>query len=462
MSSPTLTPPRPRPPSETATRRLDAELVARIAFGLLCLGFAIGFFVFPTYPNYDSYYSLLWGREVLDGDLPFFEGFRVPTQHPLAILAGAVLSLFGDVGDRLWIALIFVSFLGLVWGIYRLARVAFTPVIGLIAAALLVSRFDFGFLAARGYIDVPYLTLVIWAAALEAERPRRGTAVFVLLALAGMLRPRGLAAGRPLLPVDGAQGHLARARRPCGARGHRPGRLVRGGPGGDRQPAVLAAVHERLGGGPRPLAVAVGDPVGHPVLPVEHRQAPRLARGAGRDRARGADDPPADGDAVRAPALRPGHLRPDRRRGLSVIERYLIVAALALLVFAAVTLGGFTMLVPGSRWRTAWMAGAVLVVLAGAAYTVARVNVNRFRSELVFRGDAHVSLTRALAGPEVARGLRLRAAHAAQPQARAGRPLDRRPGGGRGLRPCRRWRSGLRSGRQRPWLTRRRRGSRSS
>jgi hypothetical protein len=30
---------------------------------------------------------------------------------------------------------------------------------------------------------------VIWAAALEAERPRRGTPVFVLLALAGLMRP---------------------------------------------------------------------------------------------------------------------------------------------------------------------------------------------------------------------------------------------------------------------------------
>ena len=38
---------------------------------LLCVGTAIGFFVYPTYPNYDSYYSLLWGREVLDlGTLP--------------------------------------------------------------------------------------------------------------------------------------------------------------------------------------------------------------------------------------------------------------------------------------------------------------------------------------------------------------------------------------------------------
>ena len=57
-------------------------------------------------------------------NLPTFEGFRVPTEHPLAIAAGAVLSLFGEVGDRLWIALILASFLWLVWGVYRLGRIA--------------------------------------------------------------------------------------------------------------------------------------------------------------------------------------------------------------------------------------------------------------------------------------------------------------------------------------------------
>src|SRR5918997_6063605 len=103
-------------------RSLDADTVVRIAFALLCLGFAVGFFVYPTYPNYDSYYSLLWGREVLDLQAPGFEGFRVPTEHPLAIAAGALLALFGDGADRLWIALTFATFLWLVWGIYRLRR----------------------------------------------------------------------------------------------------------------------------------------------------------------------------------------------------------------------------------------------------------------------------------------------------------------------------------------------------
>ncbi len=83
-----------------ASAALDADLIARIAFGLLCVAAVVAFFAYPTYPNYDSYYSLLWGREVLDLQLPGFEGFRVPTEHPLAIVAGALFSLFGRSGDR--------------------------------------------------------------------------------------------------------------------------------------------------------------------------------------------------------------------------------------------------------------------------------------------------------------------------------------------------------------------------
>ena len=171
-----------------ASGSLDADAIARIAFALLCVATAIGFFVYPTYPNYDSYYSLLWGREVLDLQLPGFEGFRVPTEHPLAIVAGMVFSPLPG-GDRLFIAAILASFLWLIWGVYRLGRTAFTPLVGGVAAVLTLTRFDFGFLAARGYIDIPYMAIVVWAAALEAARPRRGVPVLLLLAAAGLLRP---------------------------------------------------------------------------------------------------------------------------------------------------------------------------------------------------------------------------------------------------------------------------------
>src|ERR671916_1567557 len=141
-----------RRPALARVRSFDADTLARGAFALLCLGFAIGFFVYPTYPNYDSYYSLLWGREVLDLQLPRFEGFRVPTEHPLAIAAGALLSLLGEGGDRVWVATIFASYLWLVAGVYRLGRVAFTPLVGAAAAALLLTRLHYALLAPRGYI----------------------------------------------------------------------------------------------------------------------------------------------------------------------------------------------------------------------------------------------------------------------------------------------------------------------
>src|SRR3954470_5436708 len=166
-----------------------ADRFAKAAFALLCIGSLVGFLVFPTYPNYDSYYSLLWGREVLDLQAPTFEGFRVPTEHPLAIVAGAALSLLGQLGDRVWVALIIASYLWLIAGVYRLGRTAFHPLVGMIAAALLLTRFDYAFLTARGYIDIPYMAMVVWAAALEARRPRSGAPVLVLLALAGLLRP---------------------------------------------------------------------------------------------------------------------------------------------------------------------------------------------------------------------------------------------------------------------------------
>src|SRR3954464_911136 len=135
MESATLTRREPAPGLGARMRALDVSPPAKVAFVLLCLAFAIGIVVYPTYPNYDSYYSLLWGKEALHGTLPHFQGFRVPTEHPLAIVAGALLSLFGRGADRLWIALTFASFMALIWGMYRLGRTAVGALVGLVPAA---------------------------------------------------------------------------------------------------------------------------------------------------------------------------------------------------------------------------------------------------------------------------------------------------------------------------------------
>ena len=87
------------------------------------------------------------------------------------------------------LAICVLSFVALVAAMYELGRQVFGAVVGVVAALLLLSRLDFPFLAARGYIDIPYMALVFWAAALEVARPRRGGWVWVLLTLAGLLRP---------------------------------------------------------------------------------------------------------------------------------------------------------------------------------------------------------------------------------------------------------------------------------
>jgi hypothetical protein len=91
--------------------------------------------------------------------------------------------------------------------------------------------------------------------------------------------------------------------------------------------------------------------------------------------------------------------------GASVIERYLAVPALALMVFAAVAIGGWTMLLP-SRVRSAWMVGAAAIVIFGVVFTATRLNFSRFENELRFRGQAHADLTEVLNDPKVKAGLR--------------------------------------------------------
>src|SRR5438270_3531325 len=81
------------------------------------------------------------------------------------------------------------SFVALVAGSYRLGRVCFGPVVGVVAALLVLSRFFVENLAAQGYLDISYLALIVWAVVLEVHLPRRGVPVFLLLAAACLLRP---------------------------------------------------------------------------------------------------------------------------------------------------------------------------------------------------------------------------------------------------------------------------------
>ena len=405
MAGATLTRRRPARPGAPAPRRRPIPWPA-LALAALALAAVVGFLAVPTFPNYDSYYSLVWGRELLQGELPSFEAYRAATQHPLAIAFGALLSLFGDGADRLLVGATLASFVALAAGLYRLARASFTPLVGLAAAALLCTRFDFASLATRAYIDIPYLALVIWAAALEAQRPRRGTPVLVLLAAAGLMRPEAWL-------LSGA--YLAW----CAIGAPWPRRI---------RYAALAAIGPVVW--PTVDLIVTGDPL----FSLTHTSA--VAEELGRRRELG--DLPSETVAIlramaKTPVLYGGiaglgiALALFRRRarvplavlliglgtwvliglaGLSMVYRYLLLPSLMVMLFAAVSLAGWTMLRPGSHARRLWALAAALLVAYGAAFTVTRLDVQALVDELRFRGDSHASLQALLRDPAVHAGRR--------------------------------------------------------
>jgi hypothetical protein len=406
MENATLTPRRQGPevptPADGPTRRRMSW--PALAFALLTVITLVVTLAYPTYPNYDTVYSLIWGREILHGVNPSFDAYRAPTEHPLAIAFGMLLSLLGESGDRAMVFAALASFLALAAGLYRLGRVAFTPAIGFVAALILCTRLDFPFLALRGYIDVTYLAFVVWAAALESERPRSGYRVPLLLAGAALMRPEAwVLAGLYFLyaawPYRSAPDW---------------GRLIR--------LVVLAGI------GPVVWVALDFAVTGDPLFSLTHTSG--LAEELGRTRS-ASEVPSATIQFLRGLAtpvvfsaglggvllalwfvprrvLMPmallvigvGTFFMVGAAGLSVIDRYLLVASLMLMVFAAVTVAGWSLLMPG-RLRTAWIVLGAVVLVFGATQTSVRVNRAGFFNELSFRGDSHAALVDILENPVV-------------------------------------------------------------
>jgi hypothetical protein len=400
MESATLTSPRREHGLLARLRAAPERAWARSGFLLLCAGAAIGYLVYPTYPNYDSAYSLIWGRQLLDGQLPSFDAYRTPTEHPLAVAFGAILSPLGSAAPRIWLAATVAAFCLLVAGVYRLGRVAFTPWVGVVAALLVLSRLDYPFLAARGYVDIPYLALVVWAGALEAARPRRGGAVWLLLALAGLLRPEAwiLLGAYWLWCAWPAQPRTQRART-----------------------AAYAAI--------APVLWVLTDLVvtGDAAFSLRHTSS--LANDLQRTR------PASEAPSLAVHALTATLKWPilagallgvvlalafARRRaalplalaasgvvtfgliaaaGLSVIDRYLAITSLGLLVFAGVAIAGFSMLPDGHAARTPWIVASVIVTLGGAAFTATHLHPGYIDRELTTRRVLRQELARLIATP---------------------------------------------------------------
>ena len=159
-----------------------AAWVAAVS-ALLLLIFPLGF------PNYDTIYALLWGREMAHGMSPDAGGALPPTPHPLAELFGLVTTPLGDGAIDLTMVVAYLSLALAGYLVYRLGSLWFDRPIGAVAALIVLTRAPYLSNGLRAYVDLPYIALVLGALVVETKRPRAGWPVLALLALAGLLRP---------------------------------------------------------------------------------------------------------------------------------------------------------------------------------------------------------------------------------------------------------------------------------
>ncbi|WP_028065366.1 ArnT family glycosyltransferase [Solirubrobacter soli] len=375
-----------------------------------------------TYPNYDSYYHLVWGRQLLDGMEPTFTAYAAPTQHPLYVALGALLGLvFGESADRVLVLVCLLSHAALVFGTYRLGAEVFGRWSGLVAALFVAASASFLLYAARGYVDAPFLALVVWAGVLAAT----DRSPWPLLVLAGLLRPEawvltGLAWLATLWPPRPAAPPTPASRRRRLAPRARPPLVA-------TVALVFAPAFWALTDW-----IVTGDPLHS--LHATSELADDLGRVRGLQHVPGSFvsfvgatvRPPV---AVLAPigAVLAWRLLGWRRvrvplalfaagvitfvgtgaLGLSILPRYLTVPAVALCLFAGYALVGFTSLAADHPWRRRWAQGSAAATAVGAiGLIILAPSITNVREEVRFIRATHDSLIATLDDPAVRQGLR--------------------------------------------------------
>jgi len=342
---------------------------------------AILLLVFPLgFPNYDTIYALLWGREIAGLESPDQSAPLAPTPHPLLELFGAIVSPLGDgaIGATMVIAYVSLGLIGYL--VYRLGALWFDRPIGAVAAAIVLTRAPYLSNGLRAYIDLPFIAICLAALVVETRRPRAGWPVLALLAAAGLLRPEAWLFSFAYLAYLAVGLHDGRPRWRSGAtfRGLAPlAALAVAAPAGWALFDLITAGSptysftgtretveelERQTGpvdlvlyGPRRLGEVLQWPgmVG---------AAGGLALGLAFLRHRSVVGAAGGALALAAFAVLAS-------AGLAIIPRYTMLAAAVLAVFAAVALLGWRLLEDGHRWRRAWQVLAAVVALMFVAWT---------------------------------------------------------------------------------------------
>jgi hypothetical protein len=375
-----------------------ARWVAPIAW--VAVVSAVLLLVFPVgFPNYDTIYALVWGRELAHGVSPDYGAALPPTPHPLTDFIGLVTTPFGEAPITVTMILAYIS-LGLIaYFVYRLGATWFDKWVGVLAAVIVLTRAPFLSNGLRAYIDLPYIALCLGALYVEARRPRAGWPVLALLVPAGLLRPEawGFAIAYWLwlaFDLRRAETTTSMGRKALHISAFRPINTLFGwelGWRGERGTSELAWLALLALAGPIIWvlfdAVTTGDPLYS--LTGTQETVESLKRQTG----------PVDvvvygprrlGEVMQWPGMVGGFgglllgiwLLPRRSAlgfaaivlallafaflgaaGLAIIARYTMLAGAILSIFFAIALLGWRFLDRGNRWRIWWQVFAAVVLL---------------------------------------------------------------------------------------------------
>ena len=156
---------------------------------------------------------------------------RRPSTRSTSRSARVLGLVFGESADRALVLVCLLSHAALVFGTYRLGAAVFGRWSGALAALFVAASASFLLYAARGYVDAPFLALVVWAGVLRSAEGRAPRVPRRCSSLAGLLRPEAWVLGRACwlwLLRDAARrvapAALARRRRAGHLGAHRPGR----------------------------------------------------------------------------------------------------------------------------------------------------------------------------------------------------------------------------------------------
>ena len=174
-----------RRPAPDVTRRRASRARPWRLLVVVCLAVGTASLVLPSVPTYDPWAWLIWGREVLHGDLVTTTG---PSWKPFPVLFTVPFAVLGDAGAPLaWLVISRAGGLLAIAMAYRLGRRLAGPVAGIIAGGALTLADGFIFNWFRGNSEGILVAACLWA--VERHLDGRRVDAFLLGVVAALLRP---------------------------------------------------------------------------------------------------------------------------------------------------------------------------------------------------------------------------------------------------------------------------------